>query len=271
MWRTNLKVGLVVVGTLAVYTAVANMIPQVASAVPEEITLGADASPAQLVEAGEQVYGGSGGCTACHGLGTRAPDLLGVVGTVCEQRVPEQSCKEYLHESLVNPNAYVVEGFQPIMPDMSRTLSSTEIWSLVAYLESQGGEVTVTGADLESAAGAAAGGAGAAAADAGPGGAATAGAAPADAGGSDPAALMQSLGCTACHAAAEGGPGVGPSIPAMSDLEPDYIRRSILQPAADTAAGFEAMAGTMPVTFGDQLTAAQLESLVDYIATGGER
>ncbi len=269
MWRTNLKVGLLVLGTLGVYTAVANMIPQVESAVPEEITLGADATPEQLVAAGEQVYGGSGGCIACHGLGTRAPDLLGVVGSVCAERVPDQSCKEYLHESLVNPGAYVVEGFQPIMPDMSRTLSGTEIWSLVAYLESQGGEVTVTPADLEGAEGDADGtaGAGTAGAGAARGAAATATAA---AGETDPAALMQSLGCSACHAPEEDGPGVGPSVPAMADLEPDYIRRSILQPAADTAAGFEAFAGTMPPTFGDQLTAAQLESLVDYLAGGGE-
>lgn len=270
MWRTNLKVGLVVLGTLGVYTGVANMIPQVESAVPEEITLGADATPEQLVAAGEQVYGGSGGCTACHGLGTRAPDLIGVAGSVCAERVPDQSCKEYLHESLVNPTAYVVEGFQPIMPDMSRTLSGTEIWSLVAYLESQGGEVTVTGADLESAAGeaGAAGGAGAGAGGAAAGAAASA--AGATAGETDPAALMQSLGCAACHTAEEGGPGVGPAVPAMADLERDYIRRSILEPAADTAAGFEAFAGTMPATFGDQLTAAQLESLVDYLAGGGE-
>lgn len=270
MWRTNLKVGLVVIGTLGVYTGVANMIPQVESAVPEEITLGADATPEQLVAAGEQVYGGSGGCTACHGLGTRAPDLIGVIGSVCAERVPDQSCKEYLHESLVNPTAYVVDGFQPIMPDMSRTLSSAEIWSLVAYLETQGGEVTVTGADLE-----AAGEAGGAAGAGGGEGATSVGGAATGAGGSttgedDPVALMQSLGCVACHAAEEGGPGVGPSVPAMGELDPNYVRRSILQPAADTAAGFEAFAGTMPATFGDQLTAAQLESLVEYLSGGGE-
>jgi hypothetical protein len=57
----------------------------------------------------------------------------------------------------------------------------------------------------------------------------------------------------------------------MASLERDYIRRSILQPAADTAPGFEQFAGTMPPTFGDQLTAAQLEAIVDYLAGGGER
>jgi len=260
MWRTNLTVALIVLGTLGLYTAVANVIPQVESAVPEEVTLGADATPEQLVAAGDQVFHGAGGCTACHGLGTRAPDLLGSIGTRCAEREPGKSCKQYLHESLVDPTAYVVEGFQPIMPDMSRTLSDAQIWSAVAYLESQGGEVTVTGADVtaaaadEGATGEAAGG------GAGAGGAA---------GETDPRAIIQALGCTACHAGPDGGGGVGPPLSAMAGLEPDYIRRSILEPAADTAKGFEAMAGTMPPTFGDQLTAHQLEILVAYLA-GGE-
>lgn len=266
MWRTNLTVALLVLGTLGVYTVVANVIPQVESAVPEEIALGADARPEELVAAGEQVYGGGGGCTACHGLGTRAPDLLGVAGSVCAEREPGKSCKEYLHESLVNPGAYVVAGFQPIMPDMSRTLSETEIWSLVAFLESQGGDVTVTSDDL-----AAAGAAGAGEPPSEPGAAAGAAGGPAVAEGTgetDPAALMQTLGCPACHAPEQS--TVGPSLAEMSELEPEYIRLSILYPAADTAAGFEAMAGTMPATFGDQLTAAQLEALVSHLAAGGE-
>ncbi|HSM07613.1 MAG TPA: c-type cytochrome [Gemmatimonadota bacterium] len=263
MWRTNLTVALLVVGTLAVYTAVANMIPQVESAVPEELDLGADVTPEELVAAGEQVYGGAGGCTACHGLGTRAPDLLGVVGSVCAERVTDMSCKDYLHESLIDPAAYVVDGFQPIMPDMSRTLSSDEIWSLVAFLEAQGGEVTVTGADLETGDDAADGAAGPVVAPTAAGTATGAAA-----GETDPETLMQTLGCVACHAAEEGAGGVGPLVPAMADLERDYVRRSILDPAADTAPGFEAMAGTMPTTFGDQLTAAQLEALVDYLAGG---
>ena len=153
MWRTNLAVALVVLGTLGLYTAVANMIPQVEADVPEELVLGADVSPEEMVAAGEDLFMGSGGgCTACHGLGTRAPDLLGVVGSVCETREPGMSCKDYLHASLVDPGSYVVEGFQPIMPDMSRTLSDAQIWSLVAFLQTQGGQVTVTAADLAPAA-----------------------------------------------------------------------------------------------------------------------
>ena len=47
----------------------------------------------------------------------------------------------------------------------------------------------------------------------------------------------------------------------------DYIRRSILQPNADTAKGYEKFAGTMPTFFGQQLSAAQLEALVTFLAS----
>ncbi len=260
MWRTNLAVAFVVLGTLGVYTAVANMIPQVQSDVPEELVLSADVSPEELVAAGENLYAGSGGgCTACHGLGTRAPDILGTAGSTCETREPGKSCKDYLYESLVDPGAYVVEGFQPIMPDMSRTLSDAQIWSLVAFLESQGGEVTVTGADF-------------AGSDDGPpptpADPVTDGdAAPGDI---DAAALVQSLGCTACHAYGASPGGIGPALSEMAGLELDYLRRSIIDPAADTATGFEALAGTMPATFGELLTESELEAMVTYLAGGAE-
>ncbi len=76
MWRTNLSVLLVVLGTLGLYTLIANEIPQVQSEVPSTLTLGANVTPEQLVSAGEKVFNGIGGCTTCHGLGTRAPNLL---------------------------------------------------------------------------------------------------------------------------------------------------------------------------------------------------
>src|SRR5829696_7187292 len=147
MWATNLKVLAVVLGTIGLFTLVANTIPQVQSEVPQELTLSADVTPEQLVTAGEQIYAGSGGCTSCHGLGTRAPNLTtdnageGTIGARCAKRKPGMSCKDYLHESLVKPGAFVVSGFQPIMPDMSRSLSPAQIWTVVAYLESLGGEV----------------------------------------------------------------------------------------------------------------------------------
>jgi mono/diheme cytochrome c family protein/cytochrome c551/c552 len=260
MWGTNLRILGVVLGTIAAYTLLANAIPQVESEVPEELSFTGDVSPEQLIEAGEELYDGAGGCTACHGLGTRAPNLLtdqgglGAIGARCGQRVEGEDCKAYLHRSMVDPNAYVVEGFQPIMPDVSRTLSEAQIWSMIAFLQSQGGEVTVTASDLQTAAadpdapGGAAGGVGPSAT-------------------ADPATLLQELQCVACHKLGAEGQEVGPPFDGIgSRLSADEIREAILDPAASVSPGYEQFAGVMPPNFGSRLTAGQLEALVDFLA-----
>lgn len=262
MWRTNLQVLLVVLGTIGVYTYIANTIPQVESDVPVELTFTGDVTAEQLVQAGDELYNGAGGCTACHGLGTRAPHLLadeggeGTIGARCGARVPGEDCKAYLHRSMVEPTAHVVSGYQPIMPDMSRTLSPAQIWATVAYLQSLGGEVTVTAADIGDA------GSGAAS----PAGAAPGAVAPATAS-LEPLEIMRSNQCVTCHViGGEGGP-IGPPLDAVgARLDADEIRRAILDPAATIATGYETFAGVMPATFGSQLTAAQLEALVTFLA-----
>lgn len=259
MWQTNLKILLTVIGTLGVYTLVANSIPQVASEVPAELSFGADVSPEEIVAAGEELYNGAGGCIACHGLGQRAPNLLtadaegGTIGQRCGARVPGQDCKAYLHESMVNPTAHLVAGFEPIMPDMSVALSDNQIWAVVAFLQSQGGQVTVTGADLSAAGDAAA-------TPAAAGGPATAS--------TEPLEIMRGNLCFSCHTVGEEGIALGPSFDDIgSRVDADYIRHSILDPNAEAAEGYEHLLGAMPATFGQQLTAAQLEALVEFLAS----
>jgi mono/diheme cytochrome c family protein len=260
MWRTNLRVLALALCVVGFYTTIAHIIPQLQSEVPEALALTSDASPEALAAAGEKIFNGSGGCTTCHGLGTRAPNLLtdhageGTIGARCGSRKPGMDCKAYLYESLVKPGAYVVKGFEPIMPDMSRQLSPDQLWTVVAYLQSQGGEVTVSGADINRVSG-------------GP----TA-AAPSAAGGSftattDPVQLYNEKGCVGCHQLDGKGGAVGPSFDHFGKTRTaEYIRRSILLPNADTAKGYEKFAGTMPTTFGQQLSAAQLEALVNFLA-----
>jgi mono/diheme cytochrome c family protein len=260
MWGTNLRILGVVLGTIAAYTLLANAIPQVESEVPEELSFTGDVSPEQLIEAGEELFNGAGGCTACHGLGTRAPNLVtaqgseGPIGARCGQRVEGEDCKAYLHRSLVDPGAYVVEGFQPIMPDASRTMSDAQVWSLVAFLQSQGGEVTVTAADLQ-------------ASDADGEAAPAAGAAAGPSATTDPAELIRELQCIACHKLGAEGQEVGPPFDGVgSRLSAEEIRESILDPAASIAAGYEQFAGVMPPNFGSRLTAAQLEAIVGFLS-----
>src|SRR5437016_8698003 len=143
MWLKNLKIVLLVIVVLSVYTLVANSIPQMQSEVPVAVDLSGNVTSEQLVAAGERIFNGAGGCTACHGLGTRAPNLLtdekgaGPSGARCGHRKAGKDCKAYLYESLTSPRAYVVSGYEPIMPEMGRILSPQQIWALVAFLESQ--------------------------------------------------------------------------------------------------------------------------------------
>ena len=50
MWRTNLKVVLVVLVTVSAYTAVANWIPQIESEVPETLSFSGDVTADELVD-----------------------------------------------------------------------------------------------------------------------------------------------------------------------------------------------------------------------------
>jgi mono/diheme cytochrome c family protein len=86
----------------------------------------------------------SGGCQGCHSLdgseeaGTfRAPTWQGVSGRAGD-RVPGLSAEEYLRESIVDPAAYIVEGYSDNMPKGFKILLSEEdIDGLVAFLLTQ--------------------------------------------------------------------------------------------------------------------------------------
>jgi mono/diheme cytochrome c family protein len=268
MWATNAKIVGIVLGTLALYTLIANKIPQVQSEVPQTLTLGANVTPEQLVAAGEKVFNGIGGCPTCHGLGTRAPNVLtdekgeGAIGARCGKREPGKSCKQYLYESLDNPTAFVVSGYQPIMPVMTKQLSPEQVWSVIAFLEAQGGTVDVTADDIaksKQAGGVAAG------ASPGSGGA---GASPPFAGGStDPKAIVQAAGCLACHKLEGQGQVIAPDLTHVgSRRDAASIRKKILDPASSITQGYEKLAGIMPKSFGTVMNASQLEALVEYLA-----
>lgn len=259
MWATNLKVGAVVVGTLALYTGLANTIPQVQSEVPKQLSLGADVTPEQLAAAGQELYNGAGGCTACHGLGERAPNLLtdergtGQIGARCANRQPGKDCKVYLHEALIEPGEFVVPGYQPIMPNLARTMTPPQLWALVAFLESQGGTITVTAADLP-------------AEGHGPEEEATGGSGFAG-GSTDPVTMLRDGGCFGCHLLGEEGATLGPDFSRLgARASAAQIRQSILDPDAKVAAGYENFKGMMPKGLGDQMTATQLEALVQFLA-----
>lgn len=96
------------------------------------------------VAAGQQIFntGGDSGipCASCHTLdGTDlvGPSLQGIAERAAE-REPGTSATDYLHESIVNPSAYLVSGYEDLMNnDYSDTLSDADIDNLVAFLMTQ--------------------------------------------------------------------------------------------------------------------------------------
>ncbi len=260
----SLKVGLVALIVMGLYTGFSNSIPQIQSLPPQELSLeGGNVTPAQLVRAGEEIYKTKGTCEVCHRIGqkgTRAPDLQGVGARAARAR-PGLSAKQYLIESLIHPAAFVVEGYPPIMPAVDKppiALNRSELWALTAFLQSLGGTVDVKLDDIPATAGA-----GGAAGGAGP--------APVSLPG-DPrageAVFAGKGGCIACHKAGKfPGAPVGPDLSRIAAIQtPDYIMKKILDPKGmGTVSGFPP--GVMPQTFGQTLTAREYTDLVAFLLT----
>jgi len=252
---------LLVMGT---YTYVANSIPQIESRPALELSLeGGTVTPEQLVKAGEEIFKGKGTCTICHAIGqkgTRAPDLGGV-GARAGKRKPGMSAKAYLIESLLDPGAYLVEGYPNIMPKVDRPpigLNRSELWALAAFLESQGGTVDVKLEDFPKGAGAVAGGGGGPAAQLTLPGNPQAG----------QAIFMGKGACIGCHKAGSiGASPVGPDLSQIAKIQtPEYIMAKILNPAAmGTVAGYPP--NVMPPMFGQTLTAREYIDLVSFLLT----
>ena len=87
----------------------------------------------------QATHGANPDCNTCHSLdGSQlvGPTMQGV-GTRAATRVQGQSAPEYIRTSIVDPNAYVVEGFaQGVMPTYRDVIKDAELNDLVAYLVS---------------------------------------------------------------------------------------------------------------------------------------
>ncbi len=83
----------------------------------------------------------------------------------------------------------------------------------------------------------------------------------------DPLEIMRANTCLVCHLFNGEGIQMGPPLDRIgARVDADYIRESILNPAAGASEGFEELTTMMPVTFGNQLTSSQLEILVEFLA-----
>jgi len=92
------------------------------------------------IEAGRKVYQANG-CAACHAQsneGGIGPGLGGIWGKD-EKLSPSGTVKvdeNYIRESLLDPNAKIVAGYEPRMPTYKGQLSDRQIDALIAFLRS---------------------------------------------------------------------------------------------------------------------------------------
>ena len=218
----------------------------------------------QFIALGDKVYNGKGTCTLCHNEMGRAP-MLNKLGPLTERitdpnyKGEAKNLEEYLYESFVKPSAYVVAGFgkagsndtESPMPDVttgSIGMSDAEILAVIAYLQDSGGaEVTVeipTDVPEESDD-------------------------EAEGGGREPyesvEVIIEELTCGMCHKIGEEEGEMGPDLTRIgASRDKEYLRRAMIDPNADIAEGFDAE--MMPDTYGEDLSAKEMEMLVDYLA-----
>lgn len=122
--------------------------PKLADLKPDQITAGLPADLATALASADPTQGPNlattKGCIGCHSLDPAAV-MTGPswhnVGDHAITRVPGESPAEYIHQSIINPNAFVVPTYPAnIMPQTyGAQLSTKELADLIAYLLSQTG------------------------------------------------------------------------------------------------------------------------------------
>ena len=152
------------IALILVFASVTYVLPQVRGEAPEEeeVNLG-ELTMDDFVAMGEKLYRGKGTCTLCHNNLGRAPDLLtyNVVSVSLERMADEGyqgqagDAETYLRESMVEPSAYVVEGFgkkgtndtespMPAVDQPPIQLSAVEMDAIIAFMQQKDGNpVTV--------------------------------------------------------------------------------------------------------------------------------
>jgi cytochrome c oxidase subunit 2 len=101
--------------------------------------LSGGATAVSMATAGENLFQKLG-CVSCHAQNDtgRGPSLVGLLGkTVRLQSGASVTADEdYIRESILNPQAKIVTGYQPIMPTFKGLISEDGIMQIIAYLKS---------------------------------------------------------------------------------------------------------------------------------------
>ena len=149
LWSNVMKLLTFSLAVIWFYAFVASLVPESSTAV--SLTELDWSDPEAVAEQGALVFNGKGQCSACHTVDTsappgRCPDLTDI-GVNAASRIPGMDARTYLIESLYFPANHLIPGYGKIMPEIWKApiaLSHVEIQAVIAYLESQGGEIDPT-------------------------------------------------------------------------------------------------------------------------------
>jgi|LGVE01.1.fsa_nt_gb mono/diheme cytochrome c family protein len=259
---------------MLLFTAFANILPQVQSDPPIEEEISTDGlDMAGMIAYGERLFTGKGTCTLCHNDLGRAPDLLVMdLATAFNDRLADprnvgvssggegaSDVEAYLRESLIDPSAYVVEGFgkkgsndtispMPVVDAPPIELNEVELNAVIAFLQDGAGwdpTVPLPSAEdavieeepeeVESAEPE-----------------------------TDPLVVLDNVYCAGCHDLEGSEADVGPNLNDIGTrMTQGEIIEAILYPNAIIADGYEA--DYMPEDFGEQMHTVELMVLVDYL------
>lgn len=105
--------------------------------------LAGGAAEGSLASTGEKLFQQLA-CITCHRSDAqgRGPVLQGLFGKeiLLQNGGKVVADESYIRESILNPRAKIVAGFQPIMPTFQGQLSEEQLLQLVAYIKSIGGK-----------------------------------------------------------------------------------------------------------------------------------
>ncbi|MDC4223845.1 MAG: cytochrome c [Candidatus Manganitrophus sp.] len=121
----------------------------------EKLDFGTVSNDQDLVNVGQKIFFGKGQCALCHTLGGdgrgKCPDLEGAGGRLT---------REFIYETLTEPDQYVRLDFDPAepkkyparMPAINKPpigLNEQELLTVIAFVQSQGGRITVNPMELK--------------------------------------------------------------------------------------------------------------------------
>ena len=149
LWQSVVKLLSFSLMVIWFYAFAASIVPEISTATIDVENI--PRTPDAFIEAGEIIFNGKGKCNTCHTLDPsappgRCPDLTDV-GTRAATRQPGLTAKEYFIESTYEPHKFLVPGYGNIMPPVWKppiSLSELEIETVIAFLQSQGGEADLT-------------------------------------------------------------------------------------------------------------------------------